>query len=107
MTKTDSRFEATVALPWDEEVVYKYIVDGQWVVSDQEPKKDDGSGQLNNVYRSPKATEPAGAADAPTATPEVQPETVAAPVIVSETAVRATHVMTIHCITFTPEGANF
>ncbi|EJD53638.1 hypothetical protein AURDEDRAFT_20347, partial [Auricularia subglabra TFB-10046 SS5] len=58
MTKTESGFEATVSVPWDTDVVYKFVVDGQWLIDHQQPQQYDGSGSVNNVTRTPVKPEP-------------------------------------------------
>ena len=32
---------------------YKFLVDGQWTVSADEPTERDGNGNMNNIYQSP------------------------------------------------------
>ncbi|KAK7060264.1 Cruciform DNA binding protein [Paramarasmius palmivorus] len=59
LTKQGSTFKGAVSVPWNSKVVYKFIVDGQWLVNDREPTEWDNAGNLNNVYFSPeKPSEP-------------------------------------------------
>ena len=40
----------TLHIKAGEEYLYKYITnDNNWIVNDEEPKKDDGAGNVNNV----------------------------------------------------------
>jgi len=40
----------TLHIKQGEEYQYKYIInDSNWVISDDEPKKDDGTGNINNI----------------------------------------------------------
>ncbi|KAL0580788.1 Cruciform DNA binding protein [Marasmius crinis-equi] len=54
LSKQDSKFRATVNVPWNEKVAYKFVVDGQWVVNEREPTEWDNSGNLNNIYVAPE-----------------------------------------------------
>ncbi|ESK93787.1 carbohydrate-binding module family 48 protein [Moniliophthora roreri MCA 2997] len=54
LTKQGSTFKATVSVPWNQKIVYKFIVDGQWLVNDREPTEWDNAGNLNNTYHSPE-----------------------------------------------------
>jgi len=46
-------FQATVKVPWGQKISYKYIVDGVWTTTDNQPTEWDPIGNLNNVYMSP------------------------------------------------------
>jgi len=52
MKKTETGFESTVKVPFGETLYYKFVVDGHWVVADEQPKHWDG-GNVNNVYVAP------------------------------------------------------
>ncbi|KAK7470960.1 Cruciform DNA binding protein [Stygiomarasmius scandens] len=53
LTKDSSGFRGSTTVPWDEKIIYKFIVDGQWVVDDSKPTENDGSGNINNVFTAP------------------------------------------------------
>ncbi|KAI0334822.1 hypothetical protein GY45DRAFT_1317877 [Cubamyces sp. BRFM 1775] len=46
-------FQGTIQIPWGETVQYKYIVDGRWTTTDDQPTELDPIGNLNNVLRTP------------------------------------------------------
>ncbi|KAI0676804.1 hypothetical protein C8Q78DRAFT_46838 [Trametes maxima] len=46
-------FEGVLQVPWGETVQYKYIVDGRWTTTDDQPTELDPIGNLNNVLRAP------------------------------------------------------
>ena len=46
-------FQGTAKIPWGETVQYKYIVDGRWTTTDDQPTELDPIGNLNNVLRTP------------------------------------------------------
>ncbi|KAG7097233.1 hypothetical protein E1B28_004604 [Marasmius oreades] len=59
LEKQDSSFKATVKVPWNEKVAYKFIVDGEWLVNERAPTERDSAGNLNNIYVAPeKPAEP-------------------------------------------------
>ncbi|KAI0723443.1 hypothetical protein C8Q76DRAFT_395496 [Earliella scabrosa] len=77
LTKTPSgSFEGTVRIPWGDKISYKYIVDGRWTTTDDQPTEMDPMGNLNNVFRAPArpAPEPSPA-PAPAPEPETKAET--------------------------------
>ncbi|KLT45600.1 hypothetical protein CC85DRAFT_282222 [Cutaneotrichosporon oleaginosum] len=45
----DGSFKATVSVPWGSTQAYKYIVDGEWMVREDEEKDYDAAGNHNNV----------------------------------------------------------
>lgn len=47
--QTDGSFELTVPLPSDKDILYKYVVDGEWLTSGDETKGNDENGIENNV----------------------------------------------------------
>ena len=53
MVKGDAGFVGTVKAPWGQKVAYKFIVDGQWRYRDDQPREDDGDGNMNNVLQTP------------------------------------------------------
>ncbi|WWD18168.1 hypothetical protein CI109_102617 [Kwoniella shandongensis] len=55
----DGSFAAEIPLPWGEKQAFKYVVDGDWKVREDEAKEWDAAGNMNNVYTAPSA---AGAA---------------------------------------------
>ncbi|KAI0356718.1 hypothetical protein OH77DRAFT_1423689 [Trametes cingulata] len=46
-------FQGTLQVPWGDTVQYKYIVDGRWTTTDDQPTELDNIGNLNNVLRAP------------------------------------------------------
>ncbi|KIK08488.1 carbohydrate-binding module family 48 protein, partial [Laccaria amethystina LaAM-08-1] len=53
LTKTPTGLEATVDIPWGHKIKYKFIVDGQWLVLEDQPTEVDPGGYVNNVYTAP------------------------------------------------------
>jgi len=53
MEKGPSGFTATVRVPWEQKVLYKFIVDGRWTTIDKAPTEVDWRGYINNVYNAP------------------------------------------------------
>lgn len=53
LTKTSTGLEATVDIPWGQKIKYKFIVDGQWLILDDQPTEVDPGGYVNNVYTAP------------------------------------------------------
>ncbi|WWC60554.1 uncharacterized protein I303_103128 [Kwoniella dejecticola CBS 10117] len=51
----DGSFTASVPLPWGEKQAFKYVVDGEWKVREDEAKEWDAAGNMNNVYTAPPA----------------------------------------------------
>lgn len=43
-------------MPFGGKILYKFVVDGQWVNSPDDPTETDGSGNVNNVYHVPEKT---------------------------------------------------
>ncbi|KAH9950081.1 hypothetical protein B0H21DRAFT_706548 [Amylocystis lapponica] len=58
LPKNGAVFEGPVKVPWGEKVTYKYIVDGRWTTTDDQPVETDPMGNLNNVYTSPSKPAP-------------------------------------------------
>ena len=81
MNKGPTGFSATVQVPWEEKVLYKFIVDGSWTTIDQAPTEADWRGNLNNVYHAPTKPEEL---DTPRYEPPAAQEPVIAPVPVEE-----------------------
>ena len=53
MVEGPTGFTATVRVPWQERVLYKFVVDGRWTTIDNAPTDIDWSGNVNNVYNAP------------------------------------------------------
>ncbi|WWC88136.1 uncharacterized protein L201_003040 [Kwoniella dendrophila CBS 6074] len=51
--QADGSFTAQVPLPWGEKQAFKYVVDGEWKVREDEAKEWDAAGNMNNVYTAP------------------------------------------------------
>ena len=68
LQRSDSGFTGSVAVPWDTKILYKFIVDGNWVTHPSQPTESDG-GFVNNVVHTPG--KPAAApVDAPAEEPK-------------------------------------
>lgn len=73
LSRTDSgKFEGKVQVPWGCKVAYKYIVDGRWTTTDDQPTEWSPQGFVNNVYNAP-------ARPATPEPPAPEPEPVAEP----------------------------
>ncbi|KAI0347027.1 hypothetical protein BDW22DRAFT_1417043 [Trametopsis cervina] len=68
LSRSANGFEGTVQIPWGRKIAYKYIVDGRWTTTDEQPTELDSIGNLNNVLNAP-ARPPT-----PKAAPPVLPE---------------------------------
>ncbi|KAF7792123.1 hypothetical protein EIP86_003153 [Pleurotus ostreatoroseus] len=53
LNRSSNGFEATFPVPWGRKVAYKYIVDGRWTTTDDQPTEMDSMGNLNNVLNAP------------------------------------------------------
>ncbi|KAI0829390.1 hypothetical protein BC628DRAFT_1337367 [Trametes gibbosa] len=59
LTKTPSGFfHGAFSVPWGDTIQYKYIVDGRWTTTDDQPTELDPMGNLNNVLRAPARSPP-------------------------------------------------
>ncbi|BGP32470.1 Cruciform DNA binding protein [Rhodotorula toruloides] len=52
--QADGSFAGHVQLPFGKKVLYKYVVDGQWMPNHDEPTETDFSGNVNNVLHVPE-----------------------------------------------------
>lgn len=85
MDKSPSGFVATVRVPWEEKVLYKFIVDGSWAFDDKVPTEVDQARNTNNVYHAPtKPEEPKTPRYEPPAAQEPKIAPVPAPVPAGE-----------------------
>lgn len=71
LTKTATGFEGTVKIPWGLKTPYKYIVDGNWTTTVQQPTEYDSAGNLNNVFYAP--ARPTAPAPSPKPAPSTPP----------------------------------
>ncbi|KAF1813397.1 hypothetical protein P152DRAFT_502765 [Eremomyces bilateralis CBS 781.70] len=70
LEKKGDVFEKTVELPkLNENILYKYVVDGKWTTDSTAPQEDDGKNNFNNVLK-PDALVAAGAATISSAAPD-------------------------------------
>jgi len=53
LPRSTAGFEGVIKVPWGRKVAYKYIVDGRWTCTDDQPTELDSIGNLNNVFTSP------------------------------------------------------
>ncbi|ODN84022.1 hypothetical protein, variant [Cryptococcus amylolentus CBS 6039] len=65
--QADGSFLASVPVPWGEKGAFKYVVDGEWKVREDEGKEWDAAGNMNNVYQAPES-EAASSTAAPAST---------------------------------------
>ncbi|TYJ55738.1 hypothetical protein B9479_003514 [Cryptococcus floricola] len=65
--QADGSFSASVPVAWGEKGAFKYVVDGEWKVREDEGKEWDAAGNMNNVYQAPES-EAASSTAAPTST---------------------------------------
>ncbi|BEI94879.1 uncharacterized protein CcaverHIS019_0704600 [Cutaneotrichosporon cavernicola] len=49
----DGSFKGSISVPWGSTQAYKYIVDGDWMVREDEEKDYDAAGNHNNIYVAP------------------------------------------------------
>ncbi|WVW80384.1 hypothetical protein I302_102365 [Kwoniella bestiolae CBS 10118] len=63
--QADGSFTAQVPLPWGEKQAFKYVVDGEWKVREDEAKEWDAAGNMNNVYTAPPAPIPTSSPSEP------------------------------------------
>ncbi|OCB90855.1 hypothetical protein A7U60_g1879 [Sanghuangporus baumii] len=57
LQRSESGFTGSVAVPWDTKILYKFIVNGNWVTHANQPTETDAAGFVNNVVHTP--TKPA------------------------------------------------
>lgn len=50
-------FSLAVHVPWNQKVLYKFIVDNKWTTIDTAPTEPDPQGNINNVYQAPARPE--------------------------------------------------
>ncbi|RXK42612.1 hypothetical protein M231_00166 [Tremella mesenterica] len=79
--QADGSFAADIPLPWGEKQAFKYVVDGEWKVREDEAKEWDAAGNMNNVYTAPAQSTASLVSTAPTSEPPAVP-----PKTVSDTA---------------------
>ncbi|KAK0231136.1 hypothetical protein IW262DRAFT_1454045 [Armillaria fumosa] len=53
LAKDSNGFKGSTQIPWDEKIVYKFIVDGEWSIAPSQPTETDSSGNVNNIYIAP------------------------------------------------------
>ncbi|KAG5644570.1 hypothetical protein DXG03_008144 [Asterophora parasitica] len=58
LTKGVSGFSGTAHVPWGSKTAYKFIVDGEWTLHDDQPTEADPQGNVNNVYFAPPEPRP-------------------------------------------------
>lgn len=76
LVKNSTGFKGEIQIPWEQKIKYKFIVDGEWLLHENQPTEIDPGGYVNNTYtapakpvilRTPKATPLPVEADKPTA----------------------------------------
>ena len=53
LVKVQTGFEGVTQIPWEQKIKYKFIVDGIWLVLDDQPTEVDYGGFVNNIYTAP------------------------------------------------------
>jgi hypothetical protein len=53
LVKVPAGFEGVTDIPWGQKIKYKFIVDGEWVVLEDQPTEVDPGGFVNNIYTAP------------------------------------------------------
>jgi hypothetical protein len=53
LVKVPDGFEGVAEIPWGQKIKYKFIVDGEWVVHEDQPTEVDPGGFVNNIYTAP------------------------------------------------------
>ena len=77
---SSGNFQGTVKVPWGDTVTYKYIVDGRWTTTDDQPTELDPMGNLNNILRAPaRPASPRMYAPPPVIVPSEKPKPEAQP----------------------------
>ncbi|KAL5508072.1 CRP1 [Sanghuangporus vaninii] len=59
LQRSESSFTGSVAVPWDTKILYKFIVNGNWVTHANQPTETDAAGFVNNVVHTPTKPAPA------------------------------------------------
>ena len=54
LSRTDTGFEGKVSVPWGSKVVYKFRLDGDWIVLEYQPTEIDPIGNVNNLTYAPE-----------------------------------------------------
>jgi Glycogen recognition site of AMP-activated protein kinase len=54
LVKVPAGFEGVTQIPWGQKIKYKFIVDGKWVVHEDQPTEVDPGGFVNNIYTAPE-----------------------------------------------------
>lgn len=54
LTRTPGGFAGSIKIPWNQTILYKFIVDGHWVLRYDQPTETEGrTGYVNHVYTAP------------------------------------------------------
>ncbi|KAF8803785.1 hypothetical protein BYT27DRAFT_7031534, partial [Phlegmacium glaucopus] len=53
LVKNQTGFEGVTHIPWEQKIKFKFIVDGEWLVHEDQPTEVDPGGFVNNVYTAP------------------------------------------------------
>ena len=54
LVKVPAGFEGVIQIPWGQKIKYKFIVDGKWVLHEDQPTEVDPGGFVNNIYTAPE-----------------------------------------------------
>ncbi|KIK65600.1 carbohydrate-binding module family 48 protein, partial [Collybiopsis luxurians FD-317 M1] len=73
LVKGEDGFRGKALVSWNAKILYKFIVDGQWVVNTQEPTETDEAGNVNNVFTTPSKPSDVSQANGNGTVPESQP----------------------------------
>ncbi|KJA24588.1 carbohydrate-binding module family 48 protein, partial [Hypholoma sublateritium FD-334 SS-4] len=55
LAKTPTGFVGSTKISWGEKIKFKYVVDGQWVLHEDQVTETDPGGFVNHVYTAPAA----------------------------------------------------
>ena len=53
LVKVPAGFEGVTQIPWGQKIKYKFIVDGEWLIHEDQPTEVDPGGFINNIYTAP------------------------------------------------------
>lgn len=53
LMKIQTGFEGVIQIPWEQKIKYKFVVDGKWLLLEDQPTEVDPGGYVNNTYTAP------------------------------------------------------
>ena len=91
----EGSFSTTLKFPWGSRILFKYIVDSQWVTSRHEKTETDPNGNVNNVFQVPPKPESTTLASVARTAVETQTAAAPSPKPVTDPSVKDTVVKTL------------